>query len=244
MIHSVKFLRWDSNFFGFKIGRISGSVKRASELKSAIAHSKSRGYRCLYFECSKDAISAIQFCKKQGYRCIDQKTLLVKRIGFTDSLLRVLKLEDFDSIRKFRSKDLMDAIRIAQNAIAPQSRFCSDPKFGRMGKELYRQWVLASRNRKFCNAFFVFVQYNKVAGLITARKKLSGMYIDLLGVDQKYQGLGIGTKLIGFCETWALARKVRTLHVVTQGLNRRAMALYLKCGFKVKEKTFFYHLWN
>lgn len=57
-------------------------------------------------------------------------------------------------------------------------------------------------------------------------------YIDTLGVSPKYQGKGIGSKLLQFLIDEYVTKKQKTLGLLVDEGNPNAKKLYLKLGFK------------
>jgi ribosomal protein S18 acetylase RimI-like enzyme len=63
-------------------------------------------------------------------------------------------------------------------------------------------------------------------------------YIDSLGVNPKYQGKGIGSKILQFLIDEYVTKNNQTLGLLVEEDNPNAKKLYLKLGFKsVGEKT-------
>lgn len=67
----------------------------------------------------------------------------------------------------------------------------------------------------------------------TLSKVRHSAYI-VVGIQQEYQGKGIGTKLFSYLEEWAKANQLRRLELTVMVPNERAIHLYEKAGF-VKE---------
>jgi diamine N-acetyltransferase len=71
-----------------------------------------------------------------------------------------------------------------------------------------------------------------VAGILCMRSPwLRGPYIEMLGLGEAYQGLGIGKELLAWAETEARAVGSQ-LWVATSSFNHRAFDFYRRHGFR------------
>jgi len=64
-----------------------------------------------------------------------------------------------------------------------------------------------------------------------ARRTRHSLYI-VIGVLQSWVGQGVGRALLEALEAWARSRGVHRLELTVDTDNRRAIALYEKCGFE------------
>lgn len=60
------------------------------------------------------------------------------------------------------------------------------------------------------------------------------LYIDSLGVSAEARGNGVGTKLLDFAKAFAEQNGLRRLSLMVMYENKRAKALYERCGYRVK----------
>lgn len=66
--------------------------------------------------------------------------------------------------------------------------------------------------------------------------------IGIISVNPKFQGLGIGSKLMSHYQS-LLKPNIKLQTVVTQGCNIKARTLYEKNGYGILDRTYTYHLW-
>lgn len=64
-------------------------------------------------------------------------------------------------------------------------------------------------------------------------------YIDSLGVNENFQGKGIGTKMLQFLIVQYVNKKKQTLGLLVDKDNLKAKKLYLKLGFEHVDEKFF-----
>ena len=109
--------------------------------------------------------------------------------------------------------------------------------------ELYHTWIEKSVNKELADDIIIQEVEGQLAGVITVFIKNEIGYIGLVGVDSRYRGQGIGSKLIKDSLTYFKNKSINRVEVVTQGNNKPACKLYEKHGFSILYQTDFYHFW-
>ncbi len=129
-------LVWDSDFFGFPIGRIDLDGADAARIAEAESEARAAGIACLYSELDPGAIDSIDFAQRRGYRLMDvaldleHRTSVLAHPPPTRSSVRVGTIDDLAR--------LAEQIAI----VAPWSRYAVDPRFGaRAALAMHRAWV-------------------------------------------------------------------------------------------------------
>ena len=109
---------------------------------------------------------------------------------------------------------------------------------------LYTRWIENSLSGEIADAVFVAGTYLDPQGIMTL--KISGQVatIGLFAVQPDWQGKGIGSKLIEWCEAYCFEKQVKKLRVATQNSNFSACKFYKKNGFELSQTEFIYHWWN
>ncbi len=238
-MRTIKYLSWDSRFFGLKIGKIVKLTDALSQLNPVLHEANQKAYRCLYFENQNSRPALHSFLRRRFFSAgskVILEVLLSRKFNFiSDKNIHIVK----------RQKSyLNDCIKIAENEICKKSRFYIDPRFGpAASKKLYRLWIKKSVLSGYCRSALGYKIGNRIVGLVTLRKKGKDLYIDLFGVSKKFQGKGIGRSLLGAAKAEAARLGVKKLKVVTQEANMGAVLAYQKSGFKIISKTPVYHLW-
>ena len=138
---------------------------------------------------------------------------------------------------KIRKMDTDDAMTVAS---MNQLLSHSDDKATRADAQFFREYALGTNRLA---TVWVAMDGTKVAGFIAAREwasfatKTKVRQIDLLYVDEEYQGLGIGADLLTYVRDDAFAHGCGRLDIQTEASNEDSNALYKKFGFKVKPDT-------
>ena len=229
---NIRFLQWDSDFFGFRIGRATIlSREEADELRAQQAELK-RQFDLLYvFDENKVGFSA------DGATLVDEKVLYAK-----ESQPR----QFFDSISLYPdSKPSDDLYRLALVS-GLYSRFRLDSRFPIGSYErLYQRWIdnacpQAGTNKQI----LVYLDTDGgCRGMITIDHQDTLAHIGLVAVDMHHQHQGKGTLIMSSLDNYLFNQGVKRIEVATQKQNRDACAWYEKNGFVVQSITNIYHWW-
>jgi len=230
-------LGWDTDFFGFRVARITARSLNPERLKSLLNRLKSQNYRLAYWFISPSCkISNLAAQSQNGYLA-DEKTSLYVRIN--DVIQPKL-----DSIKEYLGDiDNPELLHLAYQS-GQFSRFKKDPIFP-LGKfeELYRIWINRSIKREIADTVFIHRKANKMYGLATVSVSSHQGHIGLFSVDSVVRGQGIGKELMAAIKYFLFQRGICSLGVTTQGENKEAISFYKKCGFHIKNVKNVYHFW-
>ncbi|NWF86528.1 GNAT family N-acetyltransferase [Candidatus Bathyarchaeota archaeon] len=82
-----------------------------------------------------------------------------------------------------------------------------------------------------------FVKFKEhVVGVFILREKSDTLYISSLAVNPFYRKLGIATHILSYSEKLAKQMYKQWLELTVLKMNKPALRLYLKWGFRVKEE--------
>ncbi len=105
----------------------------------------------------------------------------------------------------------------------------------------YSKWIINSING-YSDKIFVKKDKNKIVGLLsfklTGRKKGK---IDLLGVLENYQNIGIGKALIEYMKSFCFKNDIKKVEVVTELENMEALNFYINNGFSFTKYYLVFH---
>ena len=234
--NNVEELKWDSDFFGYKIGRIKISEKFFYD------RNELEDYKLIYiFDNTKN--SNKKEIENIGGKLVDVKTELVCEIKENND--EVEEIKDF-SINTLGKEDFnKDTIDLSLEA-GKYSRFKKDNNFKKNEfKKLYTKWIENSLNRINCFEVIGIRQKNKIIGLVSLSKiSDEELSISLIAVNKNFQNKGFGTALVKKAIEIAKKGNFKRLSVTTQEDNINAMKFYQKLNFVIRKKESIYHLWN
>lgn len=236
----VEYMKWDSDFFGFKIGRarLENNLIQPGILDRAIDEARAYDIRCLYVELPFDIPEMLAYCSERKFLLVSLKTTLGKKLMHD---VRNSKSENITC--KLENNFYPHLLRIVKQ-VSTASRFSFDLKFGKEKSSLlYEEWLRKSFYEKYCDDFLVYVKNDMPAGFLTIKTREGQPYIDLLGVLKEQRGKGIGKCLIYNAERKLSQSNYNTLKVVTQAHNISALRTYQSMNFRIESMNMFYHKW-
>lgn len=237
----AQFLEWDTNFFGFRIGRVVPSLLSAESMASVLEWCQRESIRCLYFSCDPGDDLSSGLAEREGFHLVDV------RLDFSKQLERDNATSSCDStftIRKWRESDLPVLEAIAETAYR-DTRFWHDSNFPRERvRQFYREWV-SNSCRGFADQVLVAEHKAKPIGFVTCTADAGGRCrIGLVGVSAETQGRGVGKILVNSATAYATTRGCSSIEVATQARNLPAQRLYQRSGFTTSSTSLWYHLWR
>lgn len=215
----IELLEWDSNFFGYRIGKINHSYKNAF-LPNDIEFSR---FDLVYI--------FSDYILETKYNLVDIKVTFEK----------ITEIKYFDNNINFFDSTLHSYSELLELAYLSghDSRFLKDSFFGENAfKKLYKTWLDKSIESPDID-ILVCIKDTKIIGFVTFKKGKDSSNIELIAVTPEARGEGLGKKLIDAVE--AKLKPNTLLTVPTQETNIKACSFYLKSGFKIKNKIFIYH---
>jgi dTDP-4-amino-4,6-dideoxy-D-galactose acyltransferase len=238
---NYRILEWDSDFFGFGVGRILPSRLTSDELKATLESMRNENVTLVYWPSDPEDPGSQEAARRHGGFLADRKiTYVVDLERISDQLAE----EKNKAIREYTdsgTNDELDALAI-QSGI--YSRYKVDPNIGNaLYEKLYKLWILGSVNGTLAEKVFVFMDEEKIAGMVTVGMKNGRGEIGLIAVHESMRGRSVGVHLTRAAQKWAIAKGRRHAQVVTQGNNPAACRLYEKCGYHVESTVNYYHIW-
>ena len=224
IINQLEKLDWDSEFFGFPVGKvtITGELKNIEDLINPIP------FRLLY-------VFSNQILNIES-------VITSKMITYG----RTLENNSYNGRSEFYS-DRASISTLFNLAFlsGKYSRFCIDPNITEAKfKELYSQWVVNSVNKSFADEIIVRKINDEIVGMITVKKRGEIGQIGLFAVGNEFQGKGIGCDLI-LCGMQYLQKVgCKEVTVQTQKENMNACRFYEKLDYKIYNEEYVYHCWN
>ncbi len=225
---------WDSEFFGLKIARLAAMSPVEDRLTTGREEAVRQGVRCLFAELAADEVALPNVPERMGYRLVDLATWmrapLPGDVPPNEPRVEVLEggLADVASIGE------------ALSALAPWSKFASDPRFGvSAARRVCKAWV--ERSAASPDELFLIARIDgEAAGFITCEATPRPR---ICLIASNVPKAGVGRPLVSRAMDWAGALGDE-LWVKTSLRNVAALRLYEACGFRIREILYAYHLWT
>lgn len=230
-IFEVQRLEWDSEFFGYEVGKIVINNKKDFFLKNW--QSKIKEFKLVY-------VFSEEFINLDGFKLVDRKATLSQKIDKNCHFENTL-IESFDI--NFHDYGALKKLALESGIY---SRFFIDENF--VNNEyfnLYSKWIDNSVLDKKSFEILIAINSNRIVGFTTINKKNDQLAdIGLVAVAKESRGLGIGKNLINESILRCKNAGFDSIQVITQFDNVTAMNLYKATNFEIVDLTYIYHLWN
>lgn len=238
------FLDWDTDYFNIKSGRID--VSDYNNAESVLIDEMKEANR---------KISECKFITLYNYGNSALVNQIIPKIWGRNAFLTDLNIQlyfksnqNFDdldtSISKIESKnELKSILSISENSYT-ESRFFNDPYLNKNKKKsIYTHW-LSSAYEDESKTIYIFNEIDEPKGFIVVGSKNKKTVIELIAVDEEFQGRSIGKKLIDCAKYYNRRKKNLGIVVGTQVNNVQALNFYIKNGFKITNVNSIFHIWN
>jgi len=234
MDNRIQYLKWDSDFFEKKIGRID--VDYYTDLNTLLNDAKKAGYQLIYIFGGQDLYIDDEVLRKFNGLFADRKILYEKDIGSTNMALPL--------VSEYTNKELVSELEQLAFESGKYSRFKLDKNFKENDFfKMYNIWVANSINHQIADKVFIVMENNQIKGMVTLKINEDYGQIGLIAISPNSQGKGYGRALIAACENELFNKHISKLEVSTQLKNKQASLFYEKCGFTIKTITNIYHFW-
>lgn len=168
------------------------------------------------FSCHESATKMEQLYKSLGARLSHKEFTLHRN---KNTIEEFSPMEDFE----LRVPSLRDAL-----VMAKIEKECFDSSEDLMFSRFKQIIPLAHRRH--------WLAYYKGAcmGKMHARLEENGVFLHNIAILPSYQGKGFGNQLLKHAINALLSEGHSQFHLMVDGMNERALTLYLNCGFEVK----------
>jgi dTDP-4-amino-4,6-dideoxy-D-galactose acyltransferase len=231
----IERLEWDSNFFGFGVGRVAAARLAPRDAVGCARRARELGLRCLYFLADPGDPESWRAAIDAGFDPIDIRVELDRELPLAGPT--------FPDCALAGESDLSALIHLARGAFT-ESRFFRDRRFpAGKAEELFSLWV--RRGVSHSDGFTVLSRSSgEPSGFVSARiTSIESGRIELVAVSPALRGQGVGLRLLGSCMGELARRGARRISVVTQGSNAAAQRLYERAGFRTRSVGLWFHGW-
>lgn len=233
-------LDWDSEFLGFRVGRVDGALAAAAALREAVAAAPLARWRLLYAECAAADEAASASCQAAGGRLVAIKHTYARALPSAATLSVVstgtaVTGPDACTRRQLRA--------LAWQA-ARHSRYRVDPRMpAGAWRRLYSRWIANSLNGQLADAVLVERAGDHLAGMASVVHRGAAGRIGLIAVAESHRDRGVGRRLIEAAAARCTAAGCARLDVVTQAANAVACRAYESAGFGLADERNVFHFW-
>ena len=246
-VADVSFLPWDSDFFGFQIGRFDIQERDYLLAGNALAKAKTAGFRLIYLSIDSETEDLNHDSFGVYGQAMDIKTTFIRHLESSPDSQQNVNAGHEDGVYLLEKEAGPAGMDLEKLAIlsGTESRFFKDPKIP-IGKahEMYRIWINKCTERELADSVFVACSPARdTIGFITVKHEIDISSIGLFAVNQQWQGRKIGSRLLQAAAQNAIGRNNSKITVATQGSNVGACRAYLKNGYTVFSYQHLFHIW-
>ncbi len=238
MTSNFQVLTRDSEFFGFKVARISDDhfnldgLAFDNELKKLFDEEVELAY---YYSNTPipENLSSIYY----DYKLVDEKITLIKTLDETSVIHPNITLYD----QQYPEKGL---IALAQLA-GQHTRFYRDTNISRKKyNELFKNWIIESVKGIMASQVIVYKMDSKIVGFATIKKGIGLPHIPLLAVNPEFEGRAIAFRLLYAVERILIDEGFEFVSGAAHSKNVKAVAVYDRYGSKKQKIEYGYHFWK
>lgn len=237
MNEMYEIVSWDTNFFGFQVARVKANIITKKAGVSQLSELYNDDIKLAYYV---GKMPLDENLLKNDYFDIHR---VITRVPIMKNLVEIKY--DHDKIFSY-SKDYPDEdlIKLAQLAGA-QGRFGKDPNISEQQcNDIFKNWIINSVNRKMASDVLVYKEDGRIIGFSTLQVGNGVGYAPLFAVAREFEGRGISFALMKAAESVMFSKGVTKVLSGTQNLNLKALAIYRRYGFEIREPEYVYHFWR
>ena len=243
MTLKIQRLDWDSEFFGFGVGRLSGSLESAAALSRTLRDATEYGIVLVYGQCAHVDLVSHQLCLESGGRFVDAKR------RYTLPLADVHPVGEVGAQPADAGPYSRRQLRTLAWQSAEFSRYRIDPDMPPGAwRRLYSSWIANSLNGKLADAVLVEREASseggRIAAMVTVSHRGTQGAIGLFAVDARWRRRGIGRRLLEAAAAQCRTTGCTELAVVTQGDNDAACRAYESAGYALVDEQHIFHFWS
>lgn len=242
LINVVSHLKWDSSFWGFKVGYLD--VKRLTKniIYRFKKYIKKKSFKHIQFLCNCHDPLSVEIAEKNNFCFKDIRLTFEKEIQGAPK-----KIINKNFIFSIAKQNEYKKIKNLITDLYLSSRYYFDKKFNKKKIILfYSNWLLKSIKGTFDNLCYVLKKKNTIVGFCTVKfssDKKNECSIGLFGVNKSLRGKNYSHQILKLVENELKIKKIKKINVITQGRNYSAVRSYEGYGFKLKKTELWYHKW-
>ncbi len=234
----IKPLEWDSNFFGFKTGRIDATRFSKKDLAGEFESIKKEGFKLVYIFTGHDDKPLKEIILNTGGTLTDEK------VTYSMNIDGMVPLSS-EFIRSCFGQEMDKDLESLAIESGKYSRFRTDQQIPRNKfEELYRLWMKNSLNGTFAKEVFTYQSEEDKLGMVSIDTRENEGWIGIIAVNEESRGRSVGKLLMHAAIRFCQGKNVKILNVQTQMKNKASCAFYEKLGFGLRSVEDVFHFWN
>lgn len=237
--HPITMLQWDSEFFGFPVGRFDLD----DVLSEQPACLDGLRFKLLYVYSKCWPSTSVAWNSFLEERLVNERVEFGFALSPDDTAVHPLGIEALSNNPTERDICAVKALAIASGF---SSRFHVDPRFpNELFERLYLAWAENSISGQIADVVAVCRDSNaEINGMLTLSVDNGTANIGLVAVAKAHRGQSIASRLLNYAQSVAGEMGAHTLKVATQAGNIAACRTYLKNGFTERRRRFMFHVWD
>jgi dTDP-4-amino-4,6-dideoxy-D-galactose acyltransferase len=234
---SCERLDWDTEFFGFPVARVAGSILDEGSARAIDEWCAGRAIRCLYFLADPGDAETCRVARDHGYRQVDV------RVGLRHDL-HPLPEGTGVRIRDALPDDVEALAELARRSFH-DSRFYQDGRFPRERcDELYATWIANGADDP--NGWVLVAELDgSPAGyqLMSPPGEDGIASMQMLAVDPTVRRRGVGRGLLAAGLRRAHDHGAKAVDTATQERNAVSLRAHDALGFRRMPSAVWFHKW-
>jgi dTDP-4-amino-4,6-dideoxy-D-galactose acyltransferase len=229
----VEHLAWDSDFFGFPIGRVNLDGATPEMLRAIDAEARDRGIRCLYGSLDPTQGHTPYLVQTFGHRLVEIALTFERPPGpFTP--------KPSSAVVRRGTPDDLTSLDPAVRTLAPWSRFGADPRFGsEAARRMHTAWVERAASAPEHDRMLAIAEDDSGVVGVSTHVRSPVPRVDFMGVTKP--GTGASWALMAEFIDWAGAGTIEAGPCAAR--NIPPLRFLEHCGFAVNAVSYRYHRW-
>ncbi len=236
--------RWLAAIFGYPVFRLEGELRSAGVTDLIGDHARRQAAAMYWAKADTDQVDVVRRLAATGFYVVDVNVTFGLETAGRRGLAAAVGAQDC-AIREIRAQDYEAVLEIAATCFR-YSRFHLDPLIPKgIANRVKCDWILSYIKKQRGEQLFVAVSEGRPAGFLAVLAQDLGerrvRVIDLIGVDEAFQGRGMGRALVSFFID-RYAGESDYLQVGTQVANLPSLSLYQKFCFTIARTQYVMHM--
>jgi hypothetical protein len=230
---AIETLTWDTEFFGFPIGRARLDGATPAALDAIDEAARARGLTCLYGSVDPVDTATTFLVQEHGWRLVEVAMMLDR-----PAWIPVYRPET-ESVVRLGTPDDVPALSGAIDQLAPWSRFAVDPGFGvEAARRLHEAWVQRAARGDDGRFLHIAEDSQGISGFTTGRW-VDRPHIDLIATTRPAKG--VAELLVAYLQD--RCDGVNWLGGPIAARNVASLRFCEHAGLRIVGSTYHFHRW-